>query len=211
MPRSTQRPSSSARGERTRAAIMRAATSVFARHGYQGGPLAAVATAADMTQPGVLHHFASKEHLLMAVLEERDRDGTRRLEAGTWNDGGGAALDALQELVDHNTTTPELVQMFTVLVGESVAADHPARPFFTDRYAHLRYRTTRAIQRGQDRGEFRTDADAAELASLVLAVMDGLQIQWLLCPEIDMSTRFATFVDMMKRFLAPDPPAGSGA
>ncbi|MET7422549.1 helix-turn-helix domain-containing protein [Dactylosporangium sp. NPDC005555] len=203
MPRSTARPSSSARGERTRSAIIRAAATVFARHGYRGGPLAAVATEAAMTQPGVLHHFASKEDLLMAVLEQRDREGTRRLNESSWADGGGAALDALHDLVAHNGTTPELVQMFTVLVGESVAADHPARAFFTDRYETLRFRTTRAVQRGQDSGEFRADADAATLAALVLAVMDGLQIQWLLDPELDMATRFAVFVDMMKRFLAP--------
>lgn len=139
----------------------------------------------------------------MAVLEQRDREGTRRLNESSWSDGGGAALDALRELVEHNGTTPELVQMFTVLVGESVAADHPARAFFADRYETLRYRTTRAIQRGQDSGEFRADADAATLAALVLAVMDGLQIQWLLDPDLDMATRFAVFVDMMKRFLAP--------
>jgi len=203
MPRPILRPSSSARGERTRAAILRAATTVFARHGYHGGPLAAVATAAELTQPGLLHHFASKEHLLIAVLEERDQEAQRRLDDGPWTEGGAAALDALQELVDRNGTSPELVQMFTVLVGESVADGHPARAFFTHRYASLRRRTVVAIRRGQDSGEFRADVDADALAALVLAVMDGLQIQWLLDRDIDMGRRFAVFTDMMKRFLGP--------
>jgi hypothetical protein len=65
---------------------------------------------------------------------------------------------------------------------------------------------TRTIQRGQDRGEFRADADAAVLASLVLAVMDGLQVQWLLDPEQDMVRRFDIFVEMVRTFLAPRTP-----
>ncbi|WP_239135712.1 hypothetical protein [Dactylosporangium siamense] len=41
--------------------------------------------------------------------------------------GETVAAGQVLDLVEHNGTTPELVQMFTVLVGESVAADHPAR------------------------------------------------------------------------------------
>ncbi|WP_238015969.1 TetR/AcrR family transcriptional regulator [Dactylosporangium sp. AC04546] len=204
MPRSTKRPSSSARGARARDAILRAATSVFARDGYRGGPLAAVATAADLTQPGLLHHFPTKESLLLAVLEERDREGAALLD-GTeeWHRGGPAALDALQGIVERNAANRELVQLFTVLVGESVSDGHPAHRYFADRYARIRTGTADAIRRGQAGGAFRADADAETLASLVLAVMDGLQIQWLLDPSQDMTERFALFADMTKRFLTP--------
>ena len=195
-------PSSTAKGQRAHAAILRAATSVFARHGSRG-PLAAVATEADLTQQGLLHHFPSKRSLLLAVLEHRDREAVRMMNQRAWTEGGHASLDALRNLVAHNATTPELVQMFTVLAGESVSAEHPAHGFFAERYAHHRARVTRTIQQGQDRGEFRADADAAVLASLVLAVMDGLQVQWLLDPEQDMVRRFETFVEMVTTFLAP--------
>src|SRR5690349_18350781 len=116
MPPPARRRSPTPRGERTRAAIMNAAVPLFARHGYRGAPLAAVADAVELTQPGLLHHFPSKEHLLMAVLEERDREGIRRLREG-WYESGHSAMHNLESLVEYNATTRDLVQMFTVLVG----------------------------------------------------------------------------------------------
>src|SRR5512139_1109271 len=204
MPPRTKRLSSTTRGERTRAAIMDAAIPLFARHGYRGAPLAAVANAVELTQPGLLHHFPSKENLLMAVLEERDREAKRRMRE-TWFDGGEAAVSALADLVAHNATTPDLVQMFTVLVGEAVSADHPAHEFFADRYAHLRERTRRGLDQGKDSGEFRSDVDTATLAALILAVMDGLQIQWLLDGAQQMPPAFSVFQDMLLHYLRARP------
>jgi len=184
---------------------MSAAAGLFARHGYRGAPLAAVATAVDMTQPGLLHHFPSKADLLLAVLAERDEAAIRDMH-DRWSAGGREFLTALSALVAHNATTPELIRLFTVLVGESVTADHPAHAFFVDRYARLRDRTELALRQGQDSGEFRADADVSAVASLIMAVMDGLQIQWLLDPGMDMVTGFATMIQMIDGHLAP--PAG---
>lgn len=174
---------------------------LFARFGYRGAPLAAVADAAQMTQPGLLHHFPSKQNLLLAVLEERDLDAKRRAHGGFFA-GGHTTLSALRDLVEYNATTPELVQLFTVLVGEGVSEDHPAHTYFTDRYAGLRHNLTRALRQGQETGEFREDVDMAPIASLILAMMDGLQIQWLLDRDQAMPPQFALFLDMLTQHLA---------
>ncbi|GIF26729.1 AcrR family transcriptional regulator [Actinoplanes tereljensis] len=206
-PSTPPRASATGRGARTRAAILEAATRVFAVHGYRGGSLAAIAGEAELTQPGVLHHFPSKEHVLMAVLQERDRENVKQLRSGPWHDGGVTALRTLLGLVEDNAIARERVQMFTALVGEGVSAAHPAHDFFVERYAHLRYQLIRALQRGQDAGEFRSDVDMAMIASLVLAAMDGLQIQWLLDDEETMPPRFAVLLDMLVTYLAAEPPA----
>jgi AcrR family transcriptional regulator len=197
------------RGARRRAEILRAAVPLFNQHGYRGAPLAAVADAAQLTQPGLLHHFPSKEDLLMAVLQERDNE-SRAAMAEAVREGGEAALHALEELVEHNAHTPELVQLFTVLVGEAVAAEHPAHTFFVDRYAHLRDRIADSIRHGQDAGAFRTDADADTMATLIIAAMDGLQIQWLLNRHLDMAGNFRQFVDLLRGYLAPAPLTNPG-
>jgi len=204
MPPPARRRTSTPRGERTRTAIMNAAIPLFARHGYRGAPLAAVADAVEMTQPGLLHHFPTKEHLLMAVLRERDRDGIRRLREG-WYDSGRSAMHNLETLVEYNSTTPDLVQMFTVLVAEAVSAEHPAHEFFVERYAAMRQRAREAVERAQESGEFRADVDAERIATLILAVMDGLQLQWLLDGGRDMPPSFALFVDMLLEYLTPGP------
>jgi AcrR family transcriptional regulator len=206
MPTRLPRPSSTRRGARTRAEILRAAVPLFVRNGYRGAPLAAVADAARMTQPGLLHHFPSKEHLLMAVLEERDTESRAAMREAL-QEGGEAALHALEDLVERNAGTPELVQLFTVLVGEAVAAEHPAHEFFVERYEHLRQRIGAAVRHGQESGAFRPDADAETIAALVIAMMDGLQIQWLLDPDLDMTAGFQRFIEILRRYLGDERAA----
>src|SRR5689334_1237043 len=52
-----------------RAEIVRAATRLFAAHGFDGTALQDVADAVGVTKPAVLHHFPSKEHIRQAVLD----------------------------------------------------------------------------------------------------------------------------------------------
>jgi TetR/AcrR family transcriptional regulator len=52
-----------------RAAVVKAATRLFAAHGFDGTALQDVADAVGVTKPAVLHHFPSKEHIRTAVLD----------------------------------------------------------------------------------------------------------------------------------------------
>jgi AcrR family transcriptional regulator len=192
---------------------MQAAIPLLARQGYRGASLAAIAAAVDMSQPGVLHHFPSKEQLLLAVLAERDRDSRQRVADAL----AGAGLDplaALTALVAYNQTIRELVQLFTVLVGEAVAEEHPAHRHFVDRYQTIRGQVLDLLRRGQASGSVREDIDLEAIVPVILAVMDGLQIQWLLDPEIDMVRGFRAFADMLRAQLATAPgtrPSGEAA
>jgi len=50
--------------------------------------------------------------------------------------------------------------------------------------------------------KIRNDVDFNELASLIMAVMDGLQIQWLLDPKkADMVATFKLFLKIIVRYL----------
>ncbi len=52
-----------------RAAVLRAATRLFAAHGFDGTTLQDVAYAVGVSKPAILHHFPSKEHIREAVLD----------------------------------------------------------------------------------------------------------------------------------------------
>jgi AcrR family transcriptional regulator len=186
--------------ERTRASrekIIQAATELFAQQGFRGAKMAEIARAAGLTEPGLLHHFPSKTHLLMGVLEERDRIDKERSHAILQQEGSHF-LDAVTELVEHNETVPGLVQLFTILVAESVSPEHPAHEFFVQRYQRTRADMVRMIAQAQQAGEIRADIPAEALTVLVFAVMDGLQVQWLLEPEkISMSGAFRTLIDVL--------------
>lgn len=53
-----------------RSSILREATRLFAAHGFDGTTIQAIADAVGVTKPAVIHHFASKEALRLAVLEQ---------------------------------------------------------------------------------------------------------------------------------------------
>ena len=53
-----------------RAAIVAAATAVFARYGFKKASMDELARAADLSRPGLYLHFASKELLFRAVIED---------------------------------------------------------------------------------------------------------------------------------------------
>ncbi|NEB76877.1 TetR/AcrR family transcriptional regulator [Streptomyces sp. SID14478] len=179
----------SARSEERRAEILRAALEVIAERGYRGASLAAVAERVGLTQQGLLHHFPTKEALLVAVLEERDQWDA--VPNSQWR------LDLLGSLVEYNAMRPGIVQTFSALLGESVTEEHPAREFFTRRYAGVRASMTEVLR--AEYGERLPGGLTPERAApLLVAVMDGLQFQWLLDPQaVDMPGAFRDFLDLL--------------
>jgi hypothetical protein len=47
-----------------------------------------------------------------------------------------------------------------------------------------------------------SDDQVEALAIISMAVMDGLQVQWLLDPEVDMVANFKVFGDLLRRAIA---------
>lgn len=135
-----------------------------------------------ITHAGVLHHFGSKQKLLLEVLAYRDQSDVAGLAKKHIPDGPELFLHLVRTAFA-NEKRPGIVQAYTVLSAESVTDDHPARGFFEDRYTTLRREVSAAfhelcVQEGV------SDPDTiADAAAAILAVMDGLQMQWLLHPD----------------------------
>jgi hypothetical protein len=89
--------------------------------------------------------------------------------------------------------------LFNLLVAESISPDHPAHEFFIERYQREREHWVRAIVQAQRSGEVRSDISPEAVGILIFAMMDGLQVQWLLEPEtIDMARMFGEFVQLLR-------------
>jgi AcrR family transcriptional regulator len=178
-----------ARSEERRAEIVRAALEVIAERGYRGASLAAVAERVGLTQQGLLHHFPTKEALLVAVLKERDQWDA--LPDTTWR------ADLLVSLVEYNAMRPGIIQTFSALLGESVTEGHPAREFFTRRYTAVRANMA-SVLRAEYGERLPSGLTPERAAPLLVAVMDGLQYQWLLDPEsVDMPAAFRDFLTLL--------------
>jgi AcrR family transcriptional regulator len=165
-----------------RAQLVDEATALIARIGYHRFSISALAEATGLTRAGVLHHVGSKEQLLLDVLAGRDE----RDMAAMHGDDPRAVLDGV---VRRNLAQPEIVRLYTVLAAEALDPDHPAHEFFATR---LRTGTARmaALLDGFDR-------PAPEVAVEVYAFMDGIQLNWLRDPAIDMWHQWTSFADAL--------------
>ena len=184
--------------------ILDAAIEIFGNRGFAGGSLQEIADRVGMTHAGVLHHFGSKDQLLIEVLEHRDRTDVAHLE-GRHIPGEMALFRHLVKTAFLNADREGIVQAYTVLSAESVTDSHPGRPYFEERYATLRGEIADAFravcaQRGID-----APGEIAAASAAILAVMDGLQVQWLLAPaELDLGRASAFAIEAIVRAVLGD-------
>lgn len=180
-----------------------AAIDLIARQGYAATSMAQVADAAGISPSGLAHHFRSKAALLGAVLAHRDALDTVPLsedEGRPWH-----AFDALVDLARQNMQRRQLVLLYTSMVGEAVTAEHPAHDWMRNHYDCALDVLLRDLRNGQRSGHVRADAPAETIARSVVALMDGLQVQWLLEPEFDMAAALAAHVEGLKRTWGTEP------
>ncbi len=186
-------PRSSRRGPYRKTAarqqeILDAALAVFGRSGYRSGSIREIAEAVGMSQAGLLHHFESKDALLTAVLRHRDERSRALFSRARGIDFLVSAVEAFR------VTERGTAELYCVLSAEATAPGHPAHDYFTERYAWLRSVLTDAFERMDSAGQLRAGVKPAAAARSTVAVMDGLQLQWLLEPDsVDMAADLTAY------------------
>ena len=163
--------------------ILKAAVEIFGNKGSTNGTLADVAEQVGITHAGVLHHFGSKQKLLLEVLAYRDQADVADLAEKHIPDGPELFLHLVRTAFA-NEKRPGIVQAYTVLSSESVTDDHPGREYFEDRYTTLRREVTAAFGELCAQEGVTEPSTIAAASAAILAVMDGLQLQWLLHPGV---------------------------
>ncbi len=193
-PRRGRPRGSYAKTEARRQEILTAAFEVFSTSGYRAGSLKDVADKVGLSQAGLLHHFPSKEALLESVLTLRDEESVERL--GTADAKGMDLLHGLVKLTRYNTTIPGLVSLYCVLSAEATDPDHPAHGFFLRRYNWVRELISEAFTEVDGQGRLRPGVVPIAATRQLVALMDGLQVQWLLDnASVDMPAEVAAFLE----------------
>jgi len=173
----------SARGEARRARIIEVATSLLSRNGSRGTSLNQIASAAGVSQTGLLHHFPTKEHLLHAVLDSRDEYENALL----WRNGpdpGLGVFDVVADVVGDWPEQPDLVGLVAILVAENVGREAALKDRLTSKYRETVARLEETLVSARSRGEIRADVDLHGKAIEILAFLSGLEMAWLVDNEI---------------------------
>jgi AcrR family transcriptional regulator len=173
-----------AKSAERRRTILATALEVFAESGFRGASVRVIASRVGMTDTGVLHHFGGKGKLLLEVVKQKEDE-----------DADALRDPYLRDLVAKNGTRSGTVRLFTTLSAESTDPEHPAHDHFVNRYAHVREVVAERLTRESTEGRIPATIDPELAARVMLAVMDGLQIQWLLDPSMEMDAAYNDFID----------------
>jgi AcrR family transcriptional regulator len=112
-------------------------------------------------------------------------------------------IDGLAALVAHNESDRQVVALFSMLLGEAVAVDHPAHGYFVRRYDEVRACFTQNLRAAQKEHALAPGIDPEALANVLIAVLDGLQFQWLLDESVDMRASYAALSEVIRAAGSP--------
>lgn len=185
-----------AKGEDRRQRILAVAQRLLTRNGWRSTTLGQIAREAGVSPAGLLHHFASKEQLLQAVIDARD----------AWDDAHadvtGDIIEQLEKVAERFTRAPELIGTFTVLQAENLHPDAPLHERFLLRQRASVELVAEAIRRGQRSGRFRNDLDPVVKAVEIIAFLNGIETSWLLDPSTPVAEVFREYTGSLARRLA---------
>jgi len=159
--------------------IIEAAIPIIGQRGYYGFSIKDIAERCGVTMQGVLHHFGSKEGILHAIMEDRERRDTEATWQDVLSDGlsGFARLELddikrrLHDTVVRNSQQPDVLRLYSMLRTEALYPEHPAHKDFQGRIASAIEVLTNAFT-----GKL---ANPASIARQILATMSGLEDLWL--------------------------------
>jgi len=151
---------------------------LFAHDGYGDTSLRDVAVGAGVAKSTLMHYYPSKEDLLSAVLQERDR----LIESRAFVELSRAA-DQLRSLpsgaAQNAANAPGLIEVYSVLSCEAVPAENPAHAYFEQRFRNAIDHFAAMFRAAQADGDLPSHRDPEFEAVWLITLWDGLQYQWL--------------------------------
>ncbi|GAA1284522.1 MULTISPECIES: TetR/AcrR family transcriptional regulator [Streptomyces] len=172
------------KGVAKREEILKVTLEIFGREGERNTTLRMVAKESHISLTGLMHYFESKDHLLTEVLRANDRAAEARFrDPDVARDPG----EFLAKALTANAANSARVRLYVTLAAASTDPAHPAHTYFRERFALLRTTIAEHLTAEQRAGRASPGLDPHFTASALVAATDGIQLQWLSDPDIDMA------------------------
>lgn len=178
-PVSTAGPGRRPPREEVRRALLDAAAQVFARQGVDGASVGDVAAAAGFTKGAVYSNFGSKDDLVAALVEDKV---SAYLELGlaAVSDTDASLGDKARALGDRLTRAADEQRDWQLLfleLWQRAVRSGATGGAFVDRRRELHAAVTDAVTAHLDRAGVAPPLPAAELATLLMALSNGLALE----------------------------------
>ncbi|MFI5915120.1 TetR family transcriptional regulator [Dactylosporangium sp. NPDC051541] len=182
-----------AKGEATRAFLLRTAAQVFAERGYLGTSLSDLIAASGLTKGAFYFYFSSKAALALAVLHDQQARWLRQvservLAHATAVEQFEALTPAMLELLDAEPGAWSVSRLSRDMASDPALAGEVSKPMaeWVGFVADL-------VRRGQAAGDLRAGLDPQAVAAILVGAFDGLKsLTDVLDPGHEAGERFTT-------------------
>jgi TetR/AcrR family transcriptional repressor of nem operon len=162
-----------AKGGRTRQRIVATAAELAYRHGVAGTTMHDVRELAAVSNSQLYHYFSDKQALIRAVVEHQGDRVVARHNA--------EEIDSLEALIRWRDELLDDAYLRVVIGGcplgtvatELADADPDARTIAATEFDHWKASIAHGLERMRDRGELSPQASPADLATALLAAIQG--------------------------------------
>ncbi|QEC46597.1 TetR/AcrR family transcriptional regulator [Baekduia soli] len=184
MTRAAGVPTRKQRQEHTRRCLLDAAARVFARRGLAQASVDEVAADAGFTKGAVYANFASKEELFLEMMDVRFAARLAELDRALSTDEAPVeqARAAGRDFVEHLNLDPEWSRLF-IEAGLHASRDATFRAQLLPRYAAMRERMAELLRRRGEAGGLDPGVPYEQLATMVLAMANGVAFERLVQPD----------------------------
>lgn len=163
-------------------AVLASAERLFVERGYHRTAIDDIAGSAGLTKGAVYFHFRDKTDVLVALL----RRAEDRVFFPIFSRVEGDALNPVQQLVEyvHGWGRAAIRQRHSLFLPilmsfEFLGTGGDIEKRIDGMYARSYEVVTRIIMAGRNEGLMREDGSTREQAAVVVALMDGMLLEWL--------------------------------
>ena len=156
--------------------VLRRAIELFIRQGYDATSINDLAVDLGVSKSALYHHFASKEALLSAALDEGLAGLSSAVDAAADATRDGTAYDRLRAtveaavhiLVEHRPAVTLLLR---------VRGNSPLEKSALERRRHIDEQLARVVRQAAEEGDLRDDVDPEVISRLVFGMVNSL-VDW---------------------------------
>lgn len=163
-------------------AVLGAAQHLFVSQGYHGTRVDQIAQRAGLTKAAIYFYFDDKQSLLNALLDRVEERIYRPLceELNRREIGAGDRLVTfLHRQAKSGGKDTEMLLLPVVMSKEFSGSGDPAEKRVQALYDRIYTAIEQVVADGQGSGEFAVHAPPREQASIIVAVNDGMLLEWL--------------------------------
>jgi AcrR family transcriptional regulator len=225
-PQTKPAPRRSRREERkleTRAELIAAAATVFARRGFHGASIEQIAHEAGYSTGALYWHFAGKDDLFLAVYEAQAAARVRDIEKARARPGDGERAEGDEQPAGSRQGADDLPQRarayadqfmarlsedpeFMILTLEFLVhawRNPPLREAFSHRIAWGRLAVARMLEEEAQSTGYQLPMGAEDLATVLRELGTGLGLAKLADPDAIPDRLFGDFVELLFELRAP--------